>query len=136
MNLLDTTKVSTANAKEASRGMNEGWLIGIILARVHIFATVFDMQLHPTFLAFRSLCKRKDTKGKNRDYFRKKNIDRRTRRHKSAKERREKDLLRHESGQSHKSSSFGFETFSNLPNEYPSEPDDIEQEQPQPSTLN
>ena len=58
-----------------------------------VYGFMKDSQLYPTFLAFRSLCKREDTKVKNRYYFRKKNMDRRTCTHKSAKERREKDLL-------------------------------------------
>ena len=84
-----------------------------------IYGFMEDLQLHPTCLAFRSLYKREDTKVKNRDYFRKKNMARRTRRHKSAKERREKDLLRHEGGHSYKSGSFGSETFSNPPKRVP-----------------
>ena len=55
-------------------------------------------------------------------------MDRRTLRHKSAKQRQEKDLLKHEGGHSYKSSSFGSETFTNPPKEYPSESDDPEQE--------
>ena len=43
------------------------------------------------------------------------NLDRRTRRQKLGKERRERDLTQLEGGQSYKSSSFGSETFSNLP---------------------
>ena len=84
-----------------------------------IYGFMKDLQLHPTFLAFRSLCKREDNKVKNRTYFRKKNMDRQTRRHKLAKERREKDLLRLEGGRSYQSSSFGSETFSNPPKRVP-----------------
>ena len=66
---------------------------------------------------------------REKPYFPKKNMDGRIRRHKSAEERREKDLLRHEGGSGYKSSSFGSETFPNPPKKYPSEPDDLEQEE-------
>ena len=56
-----------------------------------IYGFMKDLQLHPTLHAFGFLCKWEDTKMKNRDYFRKKNMDRRTRPHKSSNERREKD---------------------------------------------
>ena len=61
-----------------------------------VYGFMKDLQLHPTFLSFRSLSKREDTKEKTPSFLRKKNMDRRTRLLKSAKERREKDLLRQE----------------------------------------
>ena len=39
-----------------------------------VYGFMEDLELHPTLLAFRSLCKREDTKVKNRDYFRKRKI--------------------------------------------------------------
>ena len=63
-------------------------------------------------------------------------MDRRTCRHKSVKERLEKDLLSHEGGHSYKPSSFGSKHFPTLPKEYPSVTDDLEQEeQPQQNEL-
>ena len=79
-----------------------------------------DLELKPTYLSFRSIIKREQTKQKRRSYIRKANLDRRTRRQKLGKERRKRDLIRLEGGQSYKSSSFGSETFSNLPKKRPS----------------
>ena len=77
-----------------------------------IYGFMRDLQLGTTYLSFRSIIKREETKRKRRSYFKKANLNRRVRRQKLAKERREKDLLRKEGGRSYQSSSFGSETFS------------------------
>ena len=80
-----------------------------------IYGFMRDLHLHPTYLSYRSLCKREHTRRKRRAYFQKSNVDRRVRRQKLTKERRERDLLRLEGGRSYQSSSFGSETFLNPP---------------------
>ena len=84
-----------------------------------IYGFMRDLQLHPTYLCYRSLCKREHTRRRRRAYFQKSNVDRRVRRRKLIKERRERDLLRLEGGRSYQSSSFGSETFLNPPKRRP-----------------
>ena len=78
---------------------------------ISIFGFMKDLQLNPPYLSFKSLIKRERTKQKRHSYFRKTNLNRRIRKQKLVKERREKELLRLEGGQSYQSSTFGSETF-------------------------
>ena len=59
---------------------------------VSLFGLLNDLKLHPSYVSFRSLCKRDQIGDKHRAYFKKANMDRRTRRQKLTKERCEKDL--------------------------------------------
>ena len=105
--LFQSVAISTAVAVTV---YNEGEL--------SIYGFMKDLQLLTTFLTIRSLYEREDTKVKNRDYFRKKNIDRPTRRHKSAKVRREK--IYSDRRATHLQVQFrGSETFSNTPKRVP-----------------
>ena len=85
-----------------------------------IYEFMKDIQLKPNYLSFSSIIRRKEIKRKKRSYIRRATLDRRTRRQKLRKERRERDLIREEGGQSYKSISFGLETFSNFPRKRPS----------------
>ena len=78
---------------------------------ISIFGFMKDLQLNPTYLSFKSLIKRERIKQKRQSYFRKSSLNRRIRRQKLAKERRGKELLMLEGGQSYQSSTFGSVTF-------------------------
>ena len=77
-----------------------------------IYGFMKDLQLQPTYLSFRSLIKREQTKRRRQTYFKNTNLNRRIRRQKLTKERREKELLKLEGGYSYQSSTFGSEKFS------------------------
>ena len=70
-----------------------------------------NLNLNPSYVSFRSICKREQVKRQLRIYIKKANVHRRARRQKLTKLRREQQLLRLEGGRGYKSSNFGAETF-------------------------
>ena len=84
-----------------------------------IYGILSDLNLNPSFSSFRSLCRRQIKRKQHLLATTKKNIDRRTRRQRTTKERRERDLLRSEGGRSYKSSSFGSEMTDKTPKKTP-----------------
>ena len=80
-----------------------------------LYGPLSDLNLNPSYSSFRSLCKREQTRKFHLSATIKKNIDRRTRRQRTMRDRRERDLLKTEGGRSYKSSSFGSEVTPRLP---------------------
>ena len=79
------------------------------------YGLLSDLKLNPSYTSFRSLCRRENTRKLHLKSTIKKNIDRRTRRQRTMRERRERDLLKSEGGRSYKSCSFGSEVKAKPP---------------------
>ena len=88
-----------------------------------IYGFLKDLQLHPTSLAFMSLCKREHARLQSRSN--KRNLDRRARRQRIVNERSERQRLRLEGGHSYQSSAFARKHFQIVPD--PSKPEELEQ---------
>ena len=76
-----------------------------------LYALMRDLKLNPSYVSFRSICKREHIKKQYGIYTKKANVHRRARRQKLTQLRREQQLLRLEGGRSYKSSNFGAKTF-------------------------
>ena len=72
-----------------------------------IFGLLSDLNLNPSHTSFGSLLSREHRRKLHQKSVLKKNADRRTRRHRTMREHRERDLLIAEGGRSHKPGSFG-----------------------------
>ena len=78
-------------------------------SELSLYGLLIDLNLTPSYTSYKSLCRREKTRKLHLAATTKKNIIRRTRRQKTMRERRERDLLRKEGGRSYKSSCFGAE---------------------------
>ena len=83
------------------------------------YGLLSDLKLNPSYICYRSLCQREYTRKLHLKSTVKKNIDRRTRRQRTMRERRERDLLKAEGGRSYKSCSFGSEVKAKPPLKVP-----------------